>query len=138
MITANLSLSEVGAINHDMNGVLISIVDHQAEDPTLIRGAWRNVLISRFDDVLSDDPQWIGMGYVPPDEADAALIANFIAVNRLENIFVSCVEGISRSAAVCSVLADYGWEYVMKQPHGLARANPLLMRLLKGALSKIM
>jgi predicted protein tyrosine phosphatase len=90
---------------------------------------WRDVIYLAFDDVTGHIP-----GYVAPSADDARKIVDFIEQHRDRPIVAHCEAGISRSAAVCRLLQDLGWEY--QQPHdlGLSLANRLLYSHLRNVL----
>ena len=128
--TLHLSRRGAESVRKPLNAVLISITDPNTKSPRIHAHAWLDVLPLSFHDVSSTDPAWVGNGYLPPDEADAKAIASFIAKHRGKSIVAHCEQGISRSAAVCAVLAELGWDYIESQECGLKYANPLLKRLL--------
>lgn len=126
--TTHLSRLEAEAITEPQDAVLISITGHSSARDThakITPGAWSAVLHLKFDDVTELTDEW-----APPTDFHARTIATFVRMCWDRSIVVHCEAGVSRSAAVCSVLVDMGWEY--KNPGiGLEYANPLLVRLLK-------
>jgi rhodanese-related sulfurtransferase len=93
---------------------------------------WSGVLFVNMDDICDDNPEWTRQGYSVPHPSHAFEIAKFIRANWERTIIVHCHAGISRSAAVCSVLEQLGWEPVSwPTPFVTRNANPLLVRLLK-------
>lgn len=75
-------------------------------------------------------------GYIWPKPEHAKQIADFIRKNSDKTILVHCEAGVSRSAAVCSVLHDLGWEYRQARAHGLTHANNYIVRMLRAELTK--
>ena len=129
--TTHLARPAAENVTKPTHAVLISISDAGSKLPRLTTGAWLDILSLQFDDVPDNDPQWMGAGYLPPDAADARQIAEFIVRYRDKSVVAHCEQGISRSAAVCAVLSNLGWDYVEGGPSGLEYANPLLRRLLR-------
>src|SRR5271154_5108741 len=128
--TLHLSRRGAESVRKPLGAVLISITDPNTKSPNIHADAWLDVLAMSFHDVSSTDPVWISNGYIPPDEADAKVIAAFIDIHRNKSIVAHCEVGISRSAAVCEVLLSLGWDYIESQECGLKYANPLLKQLL--------
>jgi rhodanese-related sulfurtransferase len=68
------------------------------------KNGWGEVLRLQFWDVVSETGPYTAM-----TEEQGKEIAEFIEQNTDKSIFVHCEAGISRSAAVVSVLLDLGW-----------------------------
>lgn len=90
------------------------------------------VLELEFHDLLSEEElKEVKARWIAPHRDHAKAIAEFIRKHEDKNILVHCEAGVSRSAAVCRVLEEMGWEYRPITSFGTSHANPLLVRLLK-------
>lgn len=108
--------------------VIISITDPHSEPSTLSDG-WPAILRLQFHDITSQLFQEGDEVYELPNADHAWQIGDFIRAHNDKSIYVHCEAGVSRSAAVCDVLQEMGWEYRGFQR--LKLANPLLRGLLR-------
>jgi predicted protein tyrosine phosphatase len=135
-VCTNLSRSEAIATKHPANSALISITDADSPPAVLHEPAWLDILRLRFDDInmAEEDAKDsdVLVDYVLPNKRIAAEIVTFIYRHSEQNIAVHCEQGISRSAAVCRLLKELGWNYRCPptRPFGHQHANTALVRLL--------
>jgi predicted protein tyrosine phosphatase len=130
---ANLSRRQMESLEAAQEAALISISDPGSALPLLRPGVWKDILTLRFYDILEPTPL-IGtehMIYDGPEKAQAALIANFIREHQNDPIVVHCEQGKNRSATICKLLVERGWEYIKTSPSGLDGSNQLLEQLLR-------
>lgn len=68
---------------------------------------------------------------MPPTEAQAKEIVDFLISNKDKHIYVNCLAGKCRSGAVCHFLEEYmSYDWVEGFKHR-AVPNPLLYKLMK-------
>lgn len=124
--------------DHD-HCVMISICDPGTEAPTFA-SKYHEVLSVHFHDISKAMPYLMGRWGAPdayeqemvvPNAEHAKVIAQFIRKHWDKHIIVHCEAGVSRSAAVCEVLVQLGWDYKQYVSFGRMHANPLLVSLLR-------
>jgi protein tyrosine phosphatase len=94
-----------------------------SKGPAQLQKGWMDVLQIEFWDVTRDV-----LNYTPITEEQAETIAKFIKLYYDKNIFVHCEAGVSRSAAVVTILLELGWKPL---PLFLDKANPYVQELLR-------
>jgi hypothetical protein len=146
--TKNYSRQEAEALNprHLPNTCMISINNppfmvspHNktwSRGPADLRSGWDDIIVMEFWDVTMSETNPEFQGYPPMTEEQGKQIAEFIMKNYEKNIFVHCQAGISRSAAVVSVLLDLGWEPIFKPR--IERANVHVRSLIKKHFPQLM
>lgn len=87
--------------------------------------------MSIFSEMSEEELKEVKARWIAPHRDHAKAIAEFIRKHEDKSILVHCEAGVSRSAAVCRVLEEMGWEYRPITSFGTSHANPLLVRLLK-------
>ena len=101
-----LSQDQASVFKPPENSVLIRISDPYKFFKTL-SGSWQHVCKAKFYDVTSLHLSAIMAGYVVPTEKDLRPIFEFLTLHKDKFVVVHCAAGISRSAAVAKVYAEY-------------------------------
>jgi predicted protein tyrosine phosphatase len=132
----HLNREQAESVEEGTGAVLISITTPLLCPAQIYVPAWEDVLRLEFDDIGQDLAEYRESSYVLPQREHAEQIVAFIRRHQTKSVVAHCEAGISRSAAVCVVLRDLGWQYIQPREHGLERANPLLLALLREAINK--
>ncbi len=138
-----MSRNDAELLTPTTNDAIISI--SSSEDSVILNTAWAptRVLKLTFDDVdengyfmLGNCERVLKVGAITFSANDARKIFEFVDAHKdhVQNLYVHCLAGISRSSAIAKFIADV---YGLKFPHEYKLYNRFIYRVMHNTYDKL-